>query len=67
VVAATIFVNPIQFNQPSDYDLYPRTLAEDLAFCEARSVDYVFAPSVSDLYPHPQHVFVEVEGLSEHL
>jgi len=67
VVAATIFVNPIQFNQPSDYDLYPRTLAEDLAFCEAKGVDYVFAPSVSDLYPHPQHVFVEVEGLSEHL
>jgi pantoate--beta-alanine ligase len=67
VVAASIFVNPLQFNQASDFDLYPRTLAEDLAFCEARGVDYVFAPSVSDLYPHPQHVFVEVEGLSEHL
>ena len=67
VVVASIFVNPIQFNQKSDYDLYPRVLEEDVAFCSARGVDYIFAPSDEEMYPEPQRVFVEVEELSEHL
>lgn len=67
VVVASIFVNPLQFNQRSDYDLYPRVLEDDVAFCRARGVDYIFAPSDDEMYPEPQRVFVEVEGLSEHL
>jgi pantoate--beta-alanine ligase len=57
----------LQFNQTSDYDLYPRVLEDDVAFCRARGVDYIFAPSDDEMYPEPQRVFVEVEGLSEHL
>jgi len=67
VVVASIFVNPIQFNQKSDYDLYPRALDEDVAFCAARGVDYIFAPHDYEMYPERQQVFVEIEGLSEQL
>jgi pantoate--beta-alanine ligase len=67
VVVASIFVNPIQFNQKSDYDRYPRPLAEDVEFCTTRGVDYVFAPPDDEMYPKHQRVFVEVEEVSEHL
>jgi pantoate--beta-alanine ligase len=66
-VAASIFVNPIQFNQREDYDRYPRTLETDVAFAEARGVDIVFAPGVEEMYPRPLRAFVDVEGLTEHL
>jgi pantoate--beta-alanine ligase len=67
LVVASIFVNPIQFDQKRDYELYPRVLEEDVAFCATRGVDYLFAPSNQEMYPEPQRVFVEVEGLTEHL
>src|SRR5208283_3608189 len=40
---------------------------EDVAFCAARGVDYIFAPLDHEMYPEPQRVFVEVEDTSEHL
>lgn len=67
IVVASIFVNPIQFNQKSDYELYPRVPDDDLAFCRQHGVDCVFAPSDSEMYPEPQRAFVDVEGVSEHL
>ena len=67
VVVASIFVNPIQFDQKSDYDLYPRVLENDIAFCAARRVDYIFAPSDNEMYPDPQWTFVDVDEVSEHL
>ena len=48
---ATIFVNPRQFDEASDYTKYPRNEANDLAICEAEGVDLVFAPSVEEVYP----------------
>ena len=60
VVVASIFVNPIQFNHRSDYALYPRVFDEDVAFCDTRAVDYIFAPPDDEMYPQPQRVFVEV-------
>jgi len=47
----TIFVNPRQFNDPSDLEQYPRSEARDLEACEAEGVDLVFAPSVEEVYP----------------
>jgi len=51
VVVATIFVNPLQFGDPTDLDRYPRTLDADLALLEAQGVDLAFAPSVEEVYP----------------
>jgi pantoate--beta-alanine ligase len=66
-VVVSVFVNPTQFNQQQDYDLYPRPLAEDLEFCSARGVDIVFAPAVEEMYPRAQSVIVDVLRVTEHL
>lgn len=47
----TIFVNPRQFDEASDYTRYPRNEAHDLAICESEGVDLVFAPEVEEIYP----------------
>ena len=61
VVVVSIFVNPIQFNQSSDFDQYPRTLETDLEFCEARGANFVFAPSKAEMYPNRLDTCVEVD------
>ncbi len=49
-VVASIFINPTQFNNSDDLDNYPKTLETDLAMLESVGCDYVFAPSVSEMY-----------------
>jgi pantoate--beta-alanine ligase len=53
VVVVSIFVNPTQFNDPTDLKNYPRTPERDLALLEAEGVDVVFMPSVEEVYPEP--------------
>jgi pantoate--beta-alanine ligase len=67
VVVASVFVNPIQFNQAEDYQRYPRDVDADLRFCGERGVDFVFAPAIEEMYRRPQRAFVDVEGLADHL
>ena len=52
LVVASIFVNPLQFNSASDFDLYPRNEAADTAALEAAGADVLFLPSVEEVYPN---------------
>ena len=53
VVVVSIFVNPTQFNDKGDLAAYPRTLPADLELLSPIGPDYVFAPSVEEVYPTP--------------
>ncbi|MEO8363015.1 MAG: pantoate--beta-alanine ligase [Ilumatobacteraceae bacterium] len=50
-VAVSIFVNPLQFNDPKDLEEYPRTLHQDIDICRTLGVTAVFAPAADDMYP----------------
>ncbi len=52
-VVVSIFVNPIQFNNPDDLARYPRTMDEDIQKLEGSGCRQVFAPSVAEMYPEP--------------
>src|SRR5215467_10839168 len=47
----SLFVNPAQFDEPTDLDAYPRDEARDLEIAESEGVDVVFAPAAEELYP----------------
>jgi pantoate--beta-alanine ligase len=51
-VVGSVFVNPTQFNEPSDLESYPRDLVADLAQMDDAGVDVVFTPTRSAIYPH---------------
>ena len=53
VCVVSIFVNPTQFNDKHDLETYPRTLEKDCSLLEPVGCDYVFAPSVEEMYPEP--------------
>ena len=51
IVVASVFVNPVQFNNPVDLEKYPRTPEKDVAMLESAGCDAVFMPSVEEMYP----------------
>src|SRR5579871_5314828 len=67
VVIVSIFVNPTQFGPSEDFSKYPRTFERDCKLLEAERVDFVFAPSVEEMYRKDATTWVTVEGLSERL
>jgi pantoate--beta-alanine ligase len=66
-VAATIFVNPLQFGPNEDLGKYPRTFEEDCRQLEEEGVDLVFAPSVEEMYPAGAATTVTVAGVGDRL
>ena len=64
-VGVSVFVNPTQFGPGEDFDTYPCALAADEAICKAENVDWLFAPSVSEMFPDSARTTVHVSGLTE--
>ena len=64
IVVASIFVNPTQFGPNEDFSKYPRTFEKDSAMLAAEKTDYIFSPSVDEMYPKDATTWVDVEGLS---
>ena len=65
ILIVSIFVNPTQFGPSEDYEHYPRDLGRDESIAEREEVAFIFAPSVSEMYPSGYSTFLEVEGLSK--
>lgn len=55
VCIVSIFVNPTQFNNPTDLEKYPRTIEEDTKILKEAGADIVFVPSVQEIYPEPDN------------
>lgn len=53
ICVVSVFVNPTQFNDKKDLETYPRTLEKDCELLQSAGCDYVFAPSVEEMYPEP--------------
>ncbi len=64
-VAATIFVNPLQFGANEDLDRYPRQEAADADMLEAAGCDLLWLPRLEDIYPPGFSTSVRVGGLSQ--
>src|SRR5689334_4376419 len=67
VVVVSVFVNPTQFGPGEDFAHYPRDLTKDTALLTDYNVDYIFAPTVEEIYPKGFSSYVTVEGLSDQL
>lgn len=64
VTVVSVFLNPTQFNDKGDLDRYPRTLDADCKLLESVGADYVFAPSVEEMYPIPDNRHFEFPPVS---
>ncbi len=67
IVIVSIFVNPTQFNEQSDFEQYPRDLTADAALLSQYQVDYIFAPDSQEIYGDNFSTYVYVEDLTETL
>lgn len=61
----SIFVNPLQFGPNEDFDAYPRQLDDDVDAVKKLKVDYVFHPSVDEMYPEELGIHLKVGHLAQ--
>lgn len=68
IVVVSVFVNPIQFNNPEDLTKYPRDLEGDIKKLDTHHTDIVFAPEVGEMYPNEvtkKYDFGKLENVME--
>ncbi|MFH2141646.1 MAG: pantoate--beta-alanine ligase, partial [Bacteroidota bacterium] len=56
ITIVSIFVNPIQFNNPKDLKNYPRTLEKDLEMLDKTKCDIIFSPNAKEMYPEKDNI-----------
>jgi pantoate--beta-alanine ligase len=67
VVVVSLFVNPAQFDEGADLELYPHRESEDARLAELAGADILFVPSIEEVYPDGFCTAVEVFGLTDRL
>lgn len=67
IVVVTLFVNPTQFAPHEDLDKYPRTFDADCTAAKGAGADYLFAPSVEEVYPPEFDAVVQCGGITSRL
>jgi pantoate--beta-alanine ligase len=66
-VVASLFVNPTQFGDPRDLAAYPRDEARDERVAADAGIDYIFAPTVEEIYPAGYATWIEIGGAANGL
>lgn len=66
-LVVSLFVNPTQFNQPEDFDAYPRNEERDAALAAEHGADILFAPREAEVYPGESVTTVEVMGVTDEM
>lgn len=64
ITVISVFVNPLQFGPNEDFDAYPRQIDQDVAAAQKIGVDYVFYPSVEEVYPQSLEITLNVGRLA---
>lgn len=67
ITVVSIFVNQMQFNNQSDFDLYPRTVEADQALLEKQNIDYLILPTATEIYHDDYEIMVSEKNISQAL
>ena len=65
VVVATIFVNPLQFNNSADFEKYPLQMDYDVQLLEEHGVHFLYAPTVDTMYDSGFSTSVSIDGITD--
>src|SRR5699024_1886503 len=67
ITVVSLFVNPLQFGPSEDFDTYPRTENKDIERLEKIKVDYLFVPSVEEMYPTEPSIDISLHERTDKL